>query len=115
MSSGPGGTLVIADPHAAAGVVGGQAFYGGIVPGRPMRWVRNHYHPASTWLRAFRTAGLLVEDCIEPAMGPAQIESSPASRVFPDATRTAVEGLPGLWVWELRRASPDGRSAGAAT
>ena len=111
----PGGSLVIADPHAAAGLVGGQAFYGGIVPGRPMAWVRNHYHSASTWLRAFRTAGLLVEDCIEPPMGRAQIESSPASLVFPDATRTAVEGLPGLWVWELRRASPDGRSAGAAT
>ena len=40
----PGGTLVIADPHPAAGVVGGQAFYGSIVPGRPMTWVRNHYH-----------------------------------------------------------------------
>ena len=104
----PGGTLVITDPHAAAGVVGGQAFYGGIVPGRPMTWIRNHYHSASTWLRAFRTAGLLVDDCLEPAMGRAQIESSPASRVFPDATRTAVEGLPGLWVWELRRPLSEG-------
>ena len=111
----PGGTLVITDPHPAGGMVGGQAFYGGIVPGRPMTWVRNHYHLASTWLRAFRTAGLLVEDCIEPAMGRAQIESSPASRVFPDATRTAVEGLPGLWVWVLRRVSPDGCSDRSAT
>ena len=57
---------MITDPHPTAGIVGGQAFYGGIVPGRPMTWMRNHYHAASTWLRAFRTAGLLVEDCIEP-------------------------------------------------
>jgi len=104
----PGGTLVIADPHPAAGVVGGQAFYGSIVPGRPMTWVRNHYHQASTWLRAFRAAGLQVDDCIEPPMGAAQIASSPASRVFPDATRIAVEDLPGLWVWELRRSFSEG-------
>ena len=50
----PGGSLVITDPHPASGLVGGQAFYGGVVPGRPMTWVRNHYHSASTWLRAFR-------------------------------------------------------------
>ena len=104
----PGGTLVIADPHPAAGVVGGQAFYGSIVPGRPMTWVRNHYHQASTWLRAFRAAGRQVDDCLEPPMGPGQIESSPASRVFPDATRTAVEDLPVLWVWELRRSFSEG-------
>jgi ubiquinone/menaquinone biosynthesis C-methylase UbiE len=111
----PGGTLVITDPHPAGGFVGGQAFYGGIVAGRPMTWVRNHYHQASTWLRAFRSAGLLVEECVEPPMGPAQIASSPASRVFPDATRIAVEGLPGLWVWELRRSHSDGCSAGPST
>ena len=111
----PNGTLVITDPHPSAGVVGGQAFYGGIVPGRPMAWVRNHYHSAAVWLRAFRAAGLLVDDCIEPPMTPAQIETSPAFALFPAATMAAAEGLPGLWVWELRRASFEGRSAGSAT
>ncbi len=45
--------------------LGGQAFYGGMSPSRPMTWVRNNHHAASTWLRAFRGAGLAVEECIE--------------------------------------------------
>lgn len=106
----PEGSLVITDPHPFAELLGGQAFYGGISADRPMTWVRNHYHQASTWLRAFRAAGLVVEECLEPAMGDGQIASSPASAVFPAATRSAVAGVPGLWIWQLRRTASDDRS-----
>jgi ubiquinone/menaquinone biosynthesis C-methylase UbiE len=98
----PGGVLVITDPHPDGSLVGGQAFYGGISPDRPMTWVRNHRHRASTWLRAFRAADLVVEDCIEEPFSDGQIASSPASLVYPDAASQAMRDLAGLWVWVLR-------------
>lgn len=99
----PGGTLVIADPHPSGELLGGQAFYGGIVPGKPMTWVRNHYHGASTWLRAFRDSGLDVSNCDEVPFAEAQITSAPASFVFPEATALAMADLPSLWLWQLRK------------
>ena len=99
----PGGTLVITDPHPSAAMLGGQAFFGGIVPGEPMRFVRNHAHTASTWLRAFRGAGLDIVDCLEPPFTEDQTASSPAAFVYPEATAAAASDLPGLWVWHLER------------
>lgn len=99
----PGGTLVISDPHPSAAMLGGQAFFGGIVPGEPMRWVRNHSHAASTWLRAFRAAGLDVVDCLEPEFTEEQASSTPAAFVFPEAARVASSGLAGLWVWVVTK------------
>ncbi|MDY7105041.1 MAG: class I SAM-dependent methyltransferase [Actinomycetota bacterium] len=98
------GTLVIADPHPSSLVVGGQAFYGidEAGGGRRLSWVRNHYHTASTWLRAFRAAGLRVEDCLEPSYSEGQMAASPAARFYPEAVRAAMEGLAGLWVWVVR-------------
>ena len=101
----PGGTLVVTDPHPSAAMLGGQAFFGGIVPGEPMRFVRNHAHTASTWLRAFRIAGLEVVDCLEPPFTDAQVSSSPAAIMFPAAAAAATEGLSGMWVWHLQRRS----------
>lgn len=96
----PGGSLVITDPHPmGSGIAGGQAFYGGIVPGQPMTWVRNHYHLASTWLRAFTAAGLTVTECIEAPFSEPQLAATPAMAFYPDAARSAMEGLPNLWVW----------------
>jgi ubiquinone/menaquinone biosynthesis C-methylase UbiE len=98
-----GGRLVITDPHPMGNAAGGQAFYGGITPGKPMTWVRNHYHGASTWLGAFRAAGLIVEECHEPPVTDEQIASMPASTFFPDAARALLAGTPTLWVWVVRR------------
>ena len=85
------------------GVLGGQAFYGGMSPSRPMTWVRNNHHSASTWLRAFRTARLSVEKCIEEPFSDEQIASSPADLVFPDAAKAAMTGLASVWVWVVRK------------
>lgn len=98
----PGGTLVVADPHPMGGVLGGQAFYGGVGRGRTMTYVRNHRHGASTWLRAFRAARLEVVDCIEIPMSEAQIAGDPVSGFHPEAARAAFGGLSSVWVWELR-------------
>lgn len=97
----PGGAVVVSDPHPSSAIVGGQGFYGGFVEGRPMRWVRNHYHSASTWLTAFGHAELAVEECIEASYSDEQIAALPASMLFPDATLAALSGLPSLWVWQL--------------
>jgi len=99
----PGGVLVITDPHPFGAMVGGQAFYGGISPTRPMTWVRNNCHQASTWLRSFRSAGLSVEECIEEPFSDQQIASSPAELVFPDAAKAALTGLASVWVWVVRK------------
>ncbi len=97
-----GGNVVVTDPHPAGEIVGGQAFYGGIVDGQPMRWVRNHYHSASTWLQSFNAAGLTVENCVEEPFSDDQIASFPVSIFYPDAALAALSGLPSLWLWELR-------------
>ncbi len=97
-----GGHVVVTDPHPAGEIVGGQAFYGGIVDGQPMHWVRNRYHSASTWLRSFNTAGLTVEGCVEEPFSDDQIAAFPVSIFYPDATLAALSGLPTLWLWELR-------------
>ncbi len=99
----PGGVLVVTDPHPFGGVLGGQAFYGGMSPSRPMTWVRNNHHSASTWLRVFRGAGLIVGECIEEPFSDEQIASSPADLVYPEAARAAMTGLASVWVWVLRR------------
>lgn len=98
----PTGTVVVTDPHPSSGLVGGQAFYGGIVEGQPMKWVRNHYHTASTWLRAFAAADLAVVDCVEQPFSDDQIASFPISTLFPDASHAALSGLASVWMWELR-------------
>jgi ubiquinone/menaquinone biosynthesis C-methylase UbiE len=95
-----GGDLVISDPHANGMVVGGQAFFRDGA-GR-IRWVMNHYHSASTWLRAFRHVGFHVVDCIEPGYSDAHVATNPAARDHPEAARAAVDGLPSLWIWHLR-------------
>ncbi len=97
----PGGTLVVADPHPMGGILGGQAYYGGVANGRTMTFVRNHRHGASTWLRAFSAAGLLVADCIEAPFTDEQIAGDPSAAFHPDAARAAITDLPSVWVWEL--------------
>jgi SAM-dependent methyltransferase len=98
----PGGRLVISDPHPMSALAGGQAFYGGISPDAPMRFVRNHARGASTWWRGFRGAGLAVEECLEPQMTEQQLASLPAAVVLPAASRAASLGMPGFWLWVVR-------------
>jgi SAM-dependent methyltransferase len=99
----PGGVLVISDPHPMGGIVGGQAFYGGFVPGQPLPWVRNHRHQTSTWIAAFRRAGVVVEECHEPPFDAGSIAAAPTSLFYPEATNLAFAGLPCIFVWVLRR------------
>jgi SAM-dependent methyltransferase len=98
----PGGTLVVSDPHPMGGILGGQAYYGGVADGRRLTFVRNHRHGASTWLRAFAAAGLAVVDCVEVAFTDEQMLGDPAAAFHPEAARAAFTDLASLWIWELR-------------
>jgi ubiquinone/menaquinone biosynthesis C-methylase UbiE len=97
----PGGSLVIADPHPMGGILGGQAYYGGVGDGRTMTYVRNHRHSTSTWLTAFRQAGLSVVNCTEAPFTAEQIAGDPSAAFHPAAARAALTDLPSLWIWEL--------------
>jgi SAM-dependent methyltransferase len=108
-----GGTLVVSDPHPMGGVLGGQAFYGGVGRGRTLSFVRNHRHSASIWLRAFAGAGLQVVDCAEATFTDEQIAGDPSSAFHPEAARAAATGLPSVWIWELRRTSERNESRNA--
>ncbi len=98
------------DPHPMGAIAGGQAFYGGIVPGQPMKWVRNHYHLASTWFAAFRSAGLTVEECLEPKFEEPEIAANPTAFVYPEAARAAVADLASFWVWVVTKTAKFQRS-----
>ena len=100
----PGGTAVLSDMHPFNTIVGGgiAGFSGGdLRNGIP--YVLNRTHLLSDYLRAFRSAGLSVADCIEVPMGPSQIERLPSFGLYPDASREAYEDLPYLLIWRLQR------------
>lgn len=96
----PGGRLVVSDPHGRAAFAGGQGFYGAGGIARP-RYVRNHYRQASEWIDAFTTAEFVVDACLEPRMNEASAGAHPAAALFPRSTRSALVGVPYLWIWSV--------------
>ena len=100
----PGGTAVLSDIHPFNTIVGGgiAGFSGGdLRNGIP--YVLNRTHLFSDYLRAFASADLSVEDCVEVPMGDAQIERLPSFGLYPDASREAYADIPYLLIWRLRR------------
>ena len=67
----PGGTVVISDVHPFLVMLGAHADYQ--IDRSTTMFVRNHVHPISTYLTAFRKAGLNVVKCIEPLYGDKEI------------------------------------------
>jgi SAM-dependent methyltransferase len=96
----PGGTVILSDIHPTATLIGGSAAFdhdGGFAH------VRNLHHPLSSYLRAARTAGLAVIDCVEVESDEQLISSHPAYGFHPDAVRQAFADIPFVVIWELRR------------
>ena len=98
----PGGHLVISVLHPF------QAFLGWHAPfedddGR-RRFVREHTHTHADYLAAFRAAHLRVRNCIEPVLGPVDVEAKRrAFRHVPDAALAAYVGLPAVLVWDTEK------------
>jgi SAM-dependent methyltransferase len=107
----PGGRIVISDVHPVFVALGAQAAFSGDDGGG---FIRNHVHWPGTYLAAFKAAGLGVEACYDLLYGRAEIDLWVESLLLePDVVVEAVEGLPAVLVWELRRPSP-GRERVAA-
>ena len=98
-----GGRIVITDAHPVMALLDGQAFFfekDGSTP-----FVRNHVHQISAYLRAFRSAGLLVDECEEFVLGPGDgpAANGVVALVAPEASRAAFVGMPFVLGWSLHR------------
>lgn len=103
----PGGRLVITDVHPFFTALDSQAFFR--LDDGATSWVRNQHHRFSSYLQAFRAAGLAITDCleIEPPDGTGPMESFVAA-LRPDAARCAYRGLPTVILWQLEnQGSPE--------
>lgn len=98
----PGGTVVLSDIHPFATLLDGQAVFS--ADDGDTRFVRNVVHPISSYLEAFRAAGLTVRRCIEKTIGEDEGPLAQLAGILrPEAARAAYLGLPFLLVWELER------------
>lgn len=99
----PGGRVVLTDFHPMMTILDGQAFFVDDEGSTP--FVRNHVHQISSYLRAFRSAGLTVADCEEFVLGPGDgpAGNGVVALVAPDASRAAFVGMPFVLGWSLGR------------
>jgi hypothetical protein len=67
--------------------------------------VRSYAHSHAAYLAAFRSAGLEVEECLEPTWREEHIEvmAGPLFEQAPEAFRAAMVGTPAALIWYLRR------------
>lgn len=98
----PGGQLVISVLHPMLACLGWHAPFAG--PDGERGFVREHPHGHGDYLRAFRSCGLSVAGCHEPALTVDHArEKRRAFGRIPEATTLAYAGLPGVLVWDLRK------------
>ena len=98
----PGGRLVVSVLHPFQAHLGWQAPFEDQRGAR--RFIREHPHTHADYLTAFRQAGLRVEECVEPRLGPDDVRAK--RRAFghiPDATMAAYLELPAVLVWEAEK------------
>lgn len=97
----PGGRVIVSDLHPVAVAVGGAAYFQDAAGGAGV--VRGFRHLHGDYLRAFRRAGLVVEQCLEPPMSEEEVGmQGPAATFLPAAAEAAYLGLPMALIWELR-------------
>jgi ubiquinone/menaquinone biosynthesis C-methylase UbiE len=99
----PGGVLVLSDLHPTMLLLGGTGFFVD-ASGRAGN-VRSFHHSHARYLVAFRRAGLVVADCLEPAIEPEDVAavSGGLHGFAEEAFRTAWVGIPNALVWSLVR------------
>jgi hypothetical protein len=67
-------------------------------------FIREHPHTHADYIAAFRSAGLNVRGCAEPALTEDQVRTKRrAHEHVPEATMAAYLGLPAVLVWDLKR------------
>jgi ubiquinone/menaquinone biosynthesis C-methylase UbiE len=98
----PGGQVVLSDIHPMATMTGAVAAFPGHDLSRGVPYVSSLAHQISSYLTAFRAAGLTVLDCLEPPADETVMTANPSYAAFPEATRQALLGLPFLLIWKLK-------------
>lgn len=98
----PGGRVVISDVHPVMSTLGVHSRYP--LGEGEFGFVQNHVHLTSSYLAAFREAGLSVLQCIEPLWDDAELEALGFADDVPGLLEAAVKGLPIVIVWELEKA-----------
>ena len=93
----PGGQIVLTDAHPTFVLIQGQALF---PAGRGLAFVRNYPHLHSTYLRAFKAAGLTVAECLESEMD--GDFSGGLLEPVADAAAGLWRGIPVALVWSLR-------------
>ena len=93
---------VLSDLHPAAVALGGVAYFQDAGGGAGV--VRSYGHLHGDYLRAFKQAGLVIRQVLEPRFGPSEAAlQGPASSFIPDAAEAAYVGVPGALIWDLDR------------
>lgn len=102
-----GGRVLISDVHPFAILLDHQAQFESASGGRVLIRAYPHFH--GRLLELFKGSGLVVEQCLEPTMGPGPGLSGRACHglVGDHVTGAAWAGLPIVVIWQLRR--DDGR------
>ena len=99
----PGGRLLLSDQHPFMALLGGEAFYVG--RDGSFGYVKGYAHPHSDYFAAFKQAGLVVEQCLEPAYGEAEIEilADSVKEIAGESFHAALDGVPAALIWELSK------------
>jgi SAM-dependent methyltransferase len=98
----PGGRIVLTDLHPTFVALGAQAAYR--VNDVRAGYVVNEVHWPSSYLAAFRDAGLRVDDCHELLYRREEVELwAGRTTLDADMVAEALVGLPAVIVWDLAR------------
>lgn len=98
-----GGRLILSDLPPLHSLLGMTAFF--VAADGTAGYVRSYAHTHAAYFAAFRTAGLSVEQCIEPTIDEtgAAMMSGGLMDFASEAFRSALVGLPSALIWELRK------------
>jgi ubiquinone/menaquinone biosynthesis C-methylase UbiE len=99
----PGGVAVLSDIHPMITMTGGMAAFPGEDITKGIPFVVNRTHQTSTYLAAFRAAGLTVTNCVEPPLDENVLRMMPSYPFSADATAQAFSDMPYLLIWQLEK------------
>ena len=66
------GRILLSDQHPFMAALGGEAFY--VSGDGSFGYVTGYFHLHADYFAAFKKAGLVVQQCLEPSYGPAEID-----------------------------------------
>ncbi len=98
-----GGRILLSDQHPFMVALGGEAFY--VSGDGSFGYVKGYFHPHADYFVAFRKAGLVVQQCLEPSYGPAEIDilADSVKEIAGEAFQAALNGIPSALIWELSK------------